>query len=537
MATRGFRPSLNRREAVRLVAAAGLTATTGLRGVLAQGQAPAVILGDDARPQMPSGVMSGDVTGRRAMLWSRADRPARMVVEVATTESMRDARRIIGPAALEASDFTARLDLGGLAPGQTHFYRIQFEDLARPGVFSQAQTGRFRTPSDKARDLVFAFSGDEAGQGWGINEAFGGYRVYEAMRKFEPDFFIHSGDQIYADGPILPEVKLEDGTVWKNLVTPAKSHVAQSLADYRGAFAYNLLDANKRRFTAEVPMLVQWDDHETRNNWFPGQQIGSQDARYQDRSASLLSARANRAMFEYNPMRHDPVDPERVYRAFRMGPLADVLMLDERSYRGPNTANRQPAAGGDAAFLGSAQMAWLKQQLLESRATWKIIASDMPLSIVVPDLNPDVPRGTYEGWANGDNGPASGRELEVAELLRFIKQHNVRNVVWVTADVHYASATLYRPEAARFNDFKPFWEFVGGPIHAGTFGPGEIDRTFGPDVKFVSIPKDMKQNRPPSEGLQFFGIGRIDARSKALTVSLHGMDGQSLFKVELPPEA
>jgi alkaline phosphatase D len=107
----------------------------------------------------------------------------------------------------------------------------------------------------------------------------------------------------------------------------------------------------------------------------------------------------------------------------------------------------------------------------------------------------------------------------------------------VTADVHYASATHYRPEIARFADFDPFWEFVGGPINAGTFGPGEIDKTFGPDVKFVSIPTDMKQNRSPRDGLQFFGIGRIDARTKAMKMSLHGIDGQPLFSVELPPES
>jgi alkaline phosphatase D len=149
----------------------------------------------------------------------------------------------------------------------------------------------------------------------------------------------------------------------------------------------------------------------------------------------------------------------------------------------------------------------------------------------------DVPKGTFEAWANADDGPPSGRELEVADLLRFIKQRNIRNVVWVTADVHYASATHYRPERARFTDFEPFWEFVGGPINAGTFGPGEIDKTFGPDVKFVSIPPDMKQNRPPSEGYQFFGIGRIDARTGALTVSLHGIDGRTLYRVELPKAA
>ncbi|MRD46418.1 alkaline phosphatase [Caenimonas koreensis DSM 17982] len=527
-----------RRSALRLIGAGGLALGGGmgggLRAVLAQGQAPALVTPDKARPQMPYGVMSGDVTGNRAVVWSRADRSARMVVDLSTTQGMGDARRIIGPAALESSDFTAHLDVGDLAPGQTYFYRVQFQDLADPKIYSVPLIGRFRTPPIKARDLVFAFSGDEAGQGWGINEAWGGYRVYESMRKFNPDFFIHSGDQIYADGPLQPEVRLDDGSVWKNLVTPAKSKVAETLDEFRGNFAYNLLDENKRRFCAEVPMLVQWDDHEIRNNWFPDQQFGPQDTRYQERSASLLAARANRAMFEYNAMRPDPVDPERVYRAFRMGPLADVFMLDERSYRGPNTANRQGAGDRNADFLGPGQTRWLKQSLLASRATWKVIASDMPLSIVVRDLNADVPKGTFEAWANADDGPPSGRELEVADLLGFIKQHNINNVVWVTADVHYASATHYRPDNARFTNFKPFWEFVGGPLNAGTFGPGEIDRTFGPEVKFVGLPPGMKQNRPPSDGLQFFGIGRIDARSRSLTVSLHGGDGQTLFEVELP---
>jgi len=202
----------------------------------------------------------------------------------------------------------------------------------------------------------------------------------------------------------------------------------------------------------------------------------------------------------------------------------------------PNSPNRQTANTPDAAFLGAEQMRWIKQSLLRSRSTWKVIASDMPISIVVPDLNPDVPPGTFEAWANADNGMPSGRELEVAELLRFIKRHDVKNVVWVTADVHYASATYYSPERAQFTDFKPFWEFVGGPLHAGTFGPGEIDRTFGPDVRYVSIPKDMPQNRPPSDLFQFFGIGKIDANTKVMTVSLHNVDGKNLYQVEIAPE-
>jgi alkaline phosphatase D len=150
-------------------------------------------------------------------------------------------------------------------------------------------------------------------------------------------------------------------------------------------------------------------------------------------------------------------------------------------------------------------------------------------------MNPDVPEDTYEAWANGDHGAPSGRELEIAELLRFIKANRIRNVVWFTADVHYAQATRYDPTRAKFTDFDPFWEFVGGPLHAGTFGPNAVDRTFGPDVKFVSVPADNKQNRSPAVGQQYFGIAKIDGATQAMRVSLHDLEGRELYAVTLAP--
>jgi alkaline phosphatase D len=204
-------------------------------------------------------------------------------------------------------------------------------------------------------------------------------------------------------------------------------------------------------------------------------------------------------------------------------------MLDMRSYRGPNTANRQEIASADTAFLGSAQLRWLKQHLLGSNATWKVLASDMPLGLIVPDG-----KEAFENLANGD-GPALGRELELAELLRFINANRIANVVWLTADVHYAAAHYYDPSKAQFTDFTPFWEFVAGPLHAGTFGPNELDNTFGPQVIFQSVPAGMKPNRPPTEGLQFFGTVRIDGDSEAMTVTLHNLHGERLYVVDLEP--
>ncbi|MEV8470982.1 alkaline phosphatase D family protein [Ralstonia sp. UNC404CL21Col] len=533
-----FKPT--RRTLIKGLVSASGTALLGSRmaEVLAQGAAPAVVTSERLRPQVPGGVMSGDITADSAIVWSRTDRPARMIVEYSTDAAFKTVARRVGPAALESNGLTARVDVTGLPAGADLFYRVRFQDLVHDKVFSEPVAGRFRTaPVQANRPICFVFSGDEAGQGWGINERFGGYRLYEAMRRESPDFFIHSGDQIYADGPIQAEVKLPDGSLWTNLVTEAKSHVAQTLDDYRGAFAYNQLDKKKRAFSAEVPFLVQWDDHEVRNNWYPGQQIGPEEKRYQERSASLLAARAKQAMFEYNPFRFNPIDPEQIYRAFQYGPLLDVFMLDERSYRGRNSPNRQTRLDADSAFLGPAQAAWLKQSLKQSKATWKVIASDMPISLVVPDLNPDVPKGTYEAWANADDGAPSGRELELAEILRFIKQENIQNVVWVTADVHYAQATYYHPSRAKFTEFKPFWEFVGGPINAGTFGPNEVDQTFGPDVRYVSIPKDNPQNQSPAALQQYYGRAKIDPATRTMHVSLHDLDGKSVWEVKLDPEA
>jgi alkaline phosphatase D len=343
----------------------------------------------------------------------------------------------------------------------------------------------------------------------------------------QPDLFIHSGDSIYADGPIVAEVKLDDGSLWKNLTTPEKSKVAETLDEFRGNYRYNLMDEHLRRFNSEVPMLAQWDDHETRNNWYPGQIL--EDDKYVVKSVDLLSARARRAFLDYMPIRFDADDPERVYRAFSYGPLLDIFMLDERSYRGPNTPNRQKAASDETVFFGGAQTAWIKKRLLASKARWKVIASDMPIGIVIKD-GP----ANFEAIANG-NGPALGRELELAELLRFIKRNRIKNVVWVTADVHYCAAHYYDPGKAQFTDFDPFWEFVAGPLNAGAFKQGEMDDTFGPQIKFAGTPKDLKENRGPMEGFQFFGAVKIDGKTEAMTVGLHDINGKKLFSVDLPP--
>jgi alkaline phosphatase D len=485
---------------------------------------PALVQQDAARPGIPYGTSIGDVTGSRAVIWSRTDRSAQMIVEWATTESFQNARRVRGPHTGDAVAYTARVDLAGLPRDQRIFYRVLFEDR---GSRSLPATGSFLSAPSTLRDLSFAWSADTVGQGWGINTEWGGLRMYETMRSARPDFFIHTGDTIYADSPVQAEVRLADGTMWRNLVTPAKSKVAETLDEFRGNYTYNMLDEHVRRFNAEIPQIVLWDDHEVRNNWHPGMSL-EDDQRYTEKRPAVLIANARRAFLEHSPIRLTGSALPPIYRSCPYGPLLEVFAIDLRTYRGPNTANRQATPGPESVHAGARQLAWLKRALRSSTATWKVIASDLPIGLVVRDG-----ATSFEAIANADAGVPLGREIEIADLLRFMKQERIGNVVWVTGDVHYAAAHHYDPQRASFKDFDPFWEFVGGPLHAGTFGPNDLDGTFGPEVRFSSATPGAPANRPPSDGQQFFGFARISARTKAMTVELRNLAGETIYTVEM----
>ncbi len=518
-------PILSRRTFNRLLL--GSAAGVGAGCWSARRGAPAIVTPEHARPKLPSGIAAGDVTADGAVIWSRCDRPAHMLVEVATTESFRAARTLRGPLAGPENEFITKLALPALPAGERCFYRVVFEDLGDRHLRSEPLTGSFQTVPGGPRDVRFVWSGDTAGQGWGIDPVRGGMRTYEAMRRLQPDFFIHSGDTIYADGPLAAEVPLRDGTLWRNLVTPAKSKVAESLAEFRGAHLYNLLAEAVRRSAAEVPFFAQWDDHEVVNNWYPGEILD--DARYTEKNVDTLVARARRAFFDCLPIRGQATDT--IYRTLSYGPNVELFFLDLRTCRAANSPNVQPVAGADTAFLGREQLDALKRRLIASPATWKIICSDMPLGLIVRDGPRD-----FEAVANADDGPPLGRELEIADLLRTLQQRRVRNLVWLTADVHYAASHHYSPDRARFQDFDPFWEFVSGPLHAGTFGPNALDRTFGPEVRFTSLPAGFKSGVGPADGLQFFGAVHVDGRTRALTVTHHNAAGEKLWSTTLAPD-
>ena len=199
------------------------------------------------------------------------------------------------------------------------------------------------------------------------------------------------------------EHKLPNGEIWRNVVTEEKSKVAETLADFRGNYKYNLLDANLRAFNAEVPIFAQWDDHEVTDDWMPG----GMPLR---RRLSREELRARGARQPRLPRVHaDAADAGRARPHLsqdRLRPAARRVHARHALLSRANGDGEQESYGPDAHLLGPTQLAWLKRELARSRATWKVIAADLPIGLF-----------SHDAIAQGD-GPPLGRELEIAELLR-----------------------------------------------------------------------------------------------------------------------
>lgn len=534
------------------------TRRTILKGALAAAGAAAVVPGTAAsasaappsgvalvrnRLSLPSGIATGDVTADSGVLWSRASGPGQLVASLLAVDDggspLRGGRafqRVLrGSAASEATDLTAKINAEHLPAGTRFALTMHFEDAdgnageTARGSFATAPNTGLLSSGREPRRQSFVWTGDTAGQGWGINEEIGGMRGYAAMHATRPDFFIHSGDTIYADGPITAQVTEPDGKIWHNLVTEEVSKVAETLNEFRGRHRYNMMDKNIRALYAEVPVIAQWDDHETHNNWYPGQILS--DARYTERRVDVLAARARQAWQEYQPIAGlsdggTGFEPARIYRKISRGPQLDIFCLDMRSFKDPNTDGKETQL---THILGQEQADWLIREVSSSKATWKVIANDLPLGLVVPDGPVNE-----ESLSNGDGGAPLGKELELARVLKAFKRNRVKNVVWLTADVHYCAAHHYSPERAAFRDFDPFWEFVAGPINAGSFGPNTLDGTFGPAVEFFKTGKYANES-PRSGENQFFGHVDLGV-GDVFSVSLRDANGTVLWSKELQPE-
>ena len=320
------------------------------------------------RPLITHGVQSGDVSANSAMVWARADRPSRMLVEVCDHRQLQDHpwRRVRRCAAGER--FHRQGAVEGAAGGAGHLLSRPLCRICRRRRSSASRLiGRFRTAPADRRSVSFVWSGDTAGQGWGIDEARGGMRTLRDDARNRPDFFIHSGDTIYADAPIARRGE----AAGRHAVEESRHRgEVEARRDARGVSRQlQIQPAGPQSAAPSTPRFrCSRNGTTTRSPTTGGRRrpdrrrsTGACDTRQQRVVAG--GARAAAPSTNTCRSRPTPAEPGRVYRKISYGPLLDVFMLDMRSYRGPNGEGREETYGPAAHFLGPEQVAWLKREL------------------------------------------------------------------------------------------------------------------------------------------------------------------------------
>jgi hypothetical protein len=371
-------------EAIPVQPAAGvITVVSGLSGAVSVGP------------------LIGAATDTSVRIWARGARPGELRVQY-RVRGATGWTTASATAAFDATrDHTAVVTVTGLAPAAAYDYRLAVDCVVDPlskGIVrilpAPASTGRVR----------FAFGADLASRP---------YTGFTNVAARNPDFMIFGGDNVYADA------------------APAPTTTAEYLARYRNQWG----EAFFRRFTARVPNLMMWDDHEIANDWSSGQ------------TGRYLQARHAYDVYQGS---HNP--PPRVagntYFALRAGP-ADVYVLDTRSFRSPNSATDDASK----TMLGATQKADLEAWLSASTAPVKFIVSTVP----------------FNDFGSTNNDSWRGFTTERAELFRYIRDNRIGGVVLISGDQHWSGVfrnTSFPPYA--------FYEFMPTPLWAYFRPPPDI---------------------------------------------------------------
>lgn len=328
------------------------------------------------------GCVCGEVTDNSALVWLRAAPGNRAalhygkdpaLVEYSSTELVP-----VDPGA----DSTAIIPLDGLAPSTRYYYRAAVAGKM-PGPIANFVTAP--RPEDNAK-VTFCFSGD-------CRDSYMPFMVMNAVHAQRPDFFMHLGDTIYAD----------------------INGKARVLPEFWAKYRRNRSDLATQGCFCETSVYVTWDDHEVDNDYGPGHP---------------LAPIGRKAFLDYWPVRNPGGETQRIYRSFRWGRAAEILILDVRQYRNParNT------------MLGGAQKQWLFDTLARSTATFKFIATPVPMA-----------GGGRDRW--------DGYSKERKDILTFIKNKKIHGVVFLSGDLHYAAITKI-PNSGGLKDI------TAGPIAA-----------------------------------------------------------------------
>ena len=480
------------------------------------------------------GVQAGDVTARSAILWAKANKSGRYVLDIARNRRFTRGLDAVLVRARKRDDNTVQRRVRGLRPGKRYFYRF-----SRGRRRSDVGTFVTAPPASRDRAIEFGWTGDTD-----FNAAPGQRRpywnsggIYRRMRAERNHFNINLGDTMYSDSEI------------PGRLNPIALTVRQKWAKYR----INLRNRNLRGVRSTAGFYSHWDDHEFVNDFSPAENSFDNDVNI---PGSTIYRRGAQAFRDYSPVTFSSRNG--LYRRVRWGRNLELFFLDERSFRSANAdANgvcNNPQTGrpdfaptvpqttrtafGPAyppffspvsqacidaindpnrTYLGQRQLERFMRDVKRSTARFKVIMNE--LAIQQYYINP------YDRW----EGFEAERQRVLSEL------QGVKNVIFLSTDVH---ATLIND--ARFRTLEP-----GGPRNSGimdvTVGSAatanfelEIDdATERPGTGELADNAFLTPPPPGGVGMQCsvidqFSYGQVRVTANRLTVTPKGIDGRQL---------
>ena len=462
---------------------------------------------------LPNGVASGDITQSSAWLWARSDTTGLVNFEVATDAAFANVVNTFNAAVVDPMQPVKGV-VNGLAAGQQYYYRATDATLS-------SFNGSFRTAAAAGshNGLRFGVSGDWRGE-------LAPYPAIKNVASKNLDFFVKHGDTIYAErysGPAQP--------------------TASTLADYRDrhnevlSTRYGMNTWQDVR--ASTPVFAGIDDHEVVNDFAGGSPVGSgyynDTQRYQDGLQAFREympiadtnyAGTGDARFDGKP---------NLYRAQQFGSDALMIMTDARSFRDAELApwNGTQAdaqrfltesATQDRTMLGRTQLDQVKSDLSQAQqdgVTWKFLHIAEPTQ----NLGLAAAGDRYEGYAR-----------ERTELLSYIKNEGIDNVVFVTADIHgtLVNNLTYSPDGVNQIE-SGAWEISTGAVaFEQPFGPTVVNLAASlglltPDqvAYYNSLPSDIAKDQ--------FIKGLVNAQVLPLGYSGLGLEGSGIPFTNLMP--
>lgn len=447
------------------------------------------------------GVASGEPNETGFVIWTKlapkplevaGGLPAEMydvTWEVATDDKIADVVKRGTTTATPQLGHSVHVEVDGLKPDRWYFYRFRCGDAESP----VGRTRTFPEATAKPSQLKFAFASCQ-------HYEQGLFTAYEHMAKDNLDLVVHLGDYIYEYAGREKQIRKHAG---KKIY---------SLEDYRIRHNQYRSDPLLHGMHALCPWLVTWDDHEFENNYAngiaekkaipktttpPGEKEANPngmppvDKLHYD-PVEFLEQRANsyQAYYEMMPLRRMsvPRGPDmKIYRTSTFGRLAAFQVLDTRQYRSDQPNNDRPADLNEEALspkqsmLGAKQAGWLKGSLLESQATWNILAQQVMMGLV------DLASGPMKKYSM-DQWP--GYAFERMRLMQYIADRKIPNPVVLTGDIHSNWVNDLRVDDRDVNQPIVAAEFVGTSISSGGNGskaaPKGLDTLLGenPFVKF-----------------------------------------------------